>query len=252
VPGDLERVTIELTSIARSLDADAPVTVLTAPVYLDATFAREHLALMPGHYVSFVITTSGQSLDTLIAPDWEAERSYRPEPAERHIALGLAAVYRTINLAGGIFTIRRTQDNGTTFKVYVPRVDCAGGRGTILLVEDEPSIRCGGRQLLELLDYRVLEAADPDEAIWLASRFDEPIDLLIADVVLPGMSGREMAERLVAGGYVSEVLYMSGLLQETLVERAAVPPDAMFIEKPFTMAQLTTRINEIFDDHRQA
>jgi two-component system, cell cycle sensor histidine kinase and response regulator CckA len=158
----------------------------------------------------------------------------------------LATIYRTVNLSGGHFTIRRTPGNATTFKVYLPRVDCPGRRGTILLVEDEPSIRCGGRQLLELLDYRVLEAADPDEAIWLASRLGEEIDLLIADVVLPGMSGPEMAERLVKAGYVAQVLYMSGLLKETLVERATLPPDAIFIEKPFTLAQLTTRIKELF------
>lgn len=252
VPGELERVVIELTSIARGLDRDAPVTVLTAPVYLDATYAREHLVLMPGHYVSFVVTTSSQSLDTLIAPDWGAERSYSPEPADRDTARELASIYRTVTLAGGHFAVRRTAGYGATFKVYLPRVDCPGRRGTILLVEDEPSIRCGGRQLLELLDYRVIEAGDADEAIWLASRFREPIDLLIADVVLPGLSGHEMAERLVAGGYVSQVLYMSGLLQETLVERAALPAGAMFIEKPFTMAQLRTCIRQILEDDAPA
>jgi PAS domain S-box-containing protein len=245
VAGELDRVIVELASVARALDPECPVTISTAPVYLDATYAREHLALMPGHYVAFLITTSAQSLDTLMAPDWEAERCFRRDVADRDTALELATTYRTVTHAGGHLTIRRPPGTGTTFKVYLPHVNGPGDRGTILLVEDEPSIRCGGRQLLELLDYRVLEAADPHEAIWLASRFDGEIDLLIADVVLPGMSGREMAERLVAGGYVSHVLYMSGLLKETLVERETLPSDVSFIEKPFTMAQLTERIREI-------
>ena len=244
-PGDLDEVIVELASVARALDSEAPVAVTTGPVYLDATFAREHLALAPGHYVAFLVTTSAQSLDTLLAPDWQAEQPLSPEMAERDTALELAKIYRTVNLAGGHVSVRRTRGTGTTFKVYLPRTDTPGRSGTILLVEDEPSIRCGGRQLLELLDYRVIEAADPHEAIWLASRFDGVIDLLIADVVLPGMTGREMAERLTAAGYVTNVLYMSGLLQETLIERASLPPDATFIEKPFTMAQLSERIREV-------
>jgi PAS domain S-box-containing protein len=247
VPGELDQVIVELATLARAENPESPVTVATAPVYLDATYAREHLALMPGHYVTFLITTSGQSIDTLTAPDWEAERSFRREAVDKQTALQLAAIHRTVVQAGGHFTIRRVAGTGTAFKVYLPRVDTPGGRGTILLVEDEPSIRCGGRQLIELLDYRVLEAADPHEAIWLASRFEGEIDLLIADVILPGMTGREMADRLVAGGYVSHVLYMSGLLKETLVERETLPSDARFIEKPFTMAQLTDAIRDIFD-----
>ncbi len=246
-PGELDRVILELASVVRSLDVDGALTITAVPVYLDATYAREHLALMPGHYITFVITTSAQSLETLAAPDWESERWFSPG-ADAPAASELADIYRTITQAGGHLATRRATGAGTTFKAYMPRVDGPGKRGTILLVEDEPSIRCGGRQLLELLDYRVLEAADAQEAIWLASRLDGAIDLLIADVVLPGMSGREMADRLTEAGYVSHVLYMSGLLKETLVERNTLPPDAPFIEKPFTMAQLTTRIRQIFGE----
>jgi two-component system, cell cycle sensor histidine kinase and response regulator CckA len=245
-PGELDQVVLELTSSARALDPHSPITIATGPVYLDATYAREHVALTPGHYVAFVITTSTQSIETLLAPDWESERSFTRGAADRKIELELATVYRTLTQAGGHLSVRRAPGTGTTFKGYLPRVDTPGHRGTILLVEDEPSIRCGGRQLLELLDYRVLEAGDPHEAIWLASRFGGDIDLLIADVVLPGMSGPEMAQRLVEAGYVSRVLYMSGLLKETLVERATLPADAVFIEKPFTMAQLTTHLREMF------
>jgi PAS domain S-box-containing protein len=248
-PGELDRVLLDLAAVARDLEPEGVLTIATSPVYLDATYAREHLALMPGHYVVFVITTSTQSLDTLTAPDWQAERPFSPAAAERHAAVELATAYRILNQNGGHFTLRRTPGAGTTFKMYLPRVDSPGRLGTILLVEDEPSIRSGGRQLLELLDYRVLEAADPHEAIWLASRFGGAIDLLIADVVLPGMSGREMAERLLAGQYVSRVLYMSGLLKETLVERSTLPPDAIFIEKPFTARELAERVAEVLGGH---
>jgi PAS domain S-box-containing protein len=245
VPGELDRVVLELASIARSVEPEGPLTITTSAVYLDATYAREHLALIPGHYVAFVVSTSSQAIDTLTTPDWQAERYFSPQAAERQPALELATVYRMVKQSGGHFTIRRAPGAGTTFKVYLPRLDSPGHLGTVLLVEDEPSIRRGGRQLLELLDYRVLEAADPHEAIWLASRFGSEIDLLIADVVLPGMSGREMAERLLEGQYVSQVLYMSGLLKETLVERAALPPDATFIEKPFTVQELAARVREM-------
>ena len=245
VPGELDHIVLELASAARTLEPHGAVTIVTNPVYLDATFAREHLALVPGHYVAFVVSTSSQAIDSLATPDWQAERPFSPEAAERQPALELATVYRMVNQSGGHLTIRRAPGSGTTFKVYLPRVDAPGDAGTVLLVEDEPSIRRAGRQLLELLDYRVLEAADPHEAIWLASRYSGEIDLLIADVVLPGMSGHEMAERLLAGQYVSQVLYMSGLLKETLVERAALPADATFIEKPFTIQELAAQVREL-------
>jgi two-component system cell cycle sensor histidine kinase/response regulator CckA len=242
---------LDLASTAHDAARLGHVTIVTGDAYIDATYSREHLSLPPGHYVVLVVSGSTSTPESLVAPDWQSERYVTPESLGRPDATALATVYRITKQSGGHLVIRRDAASGPTFKVYLPRETRGESRGTVLLVEDEPIVRRVTRELLEQLEYEVLEAADPHEAIWLAARYREPIDLLLADVVLPDMTGAMMAERLVESTHVSNVVYMSGLPKALLVSRGVIDDEAMFIEKPFTSEELASMIDQVLVSGRQ-
>jgi two-component system, cell cycle sensor histidine kinase and response regulator CckA len=244
-PSEFADVLLTLATAVADASPGAPVTVLVDTPYLDATFSREQMCLPPGHYVSVTMSTAGGSDEALAAPDWERERFFTPDMLDTDDPLPLARAYAFAKHNGGHLTIRRGDRPGITFRIYLPRVMSAARRRTILLVEDEPRVRCSARRVLEHLGYTVVEAPDGQEALWLASRHPGPIHLLLTDVVLPGVSAQELADRLAQSRPATRVLFMSGLPKDTLVARNAVREDCAFVDKPFSIEEIASRLAEL-------
>ena len=169
--------------------------------------------------------------------------------------LGLSTVLGILKQSGGGMTVYSEPGLGTTFKLYLPRVDEAPdraeeqetalvpGRGRVLLVEDEAAVRATTRAFLELAGYEVLDAATPDEAIALVA--NRPVEMLITDVVMPQMNGHELARTLLAERPGLRVLYMSGYTAGLVTERGAIESDNAFLQKPFTGHGLTYKVKEL-------
>jgi len=173
--------------------------------------------------------------------------------------LGLATVYGIVKQSGGHICVYSELGQGTSFKIYLPRVDPAAdpvepggllahvaqGRETILLVEDEEAVRELARDILEANGYAVLEARHGDEALAICERHSEPIHLMLTDVVMPGMNGRELAERLARLRPETKVLYMSGYTDNAIVLHGVLNGRAVFLQKPFSPDALARKVREV-------
>lgn len=246
-PAEFGHVVVDLVSAVYDAAPGSPVTILTDTTYLDATYSREQTCVPPGHYVTVTTTTFRGSDESLVTPDWTHERFFTPDMLEGDNALALARAYAFIKQNGGHLTVRRGERPGVTFKIYLPRVLSPSQRRTVLLVEDEPRVRCSARRVLEHLGYTVLEAPDAQEALWLASRHTGPIHVLLTDVVLPGMSAQDLADRLILSRPATKVLFMSGLQQDSLVARGVLRENVAFVDKPFGMEEIATRLEEMLN-----
>jgi CheY-like chemotaxis protein len=175
--------------------------------------------------------------------------------------LGLSSAYGTVKQSGGYIWVYSELGRGTTFKIYLPRSDGTGGaevplaaaapaRGgaeTVLLVEDQPEVRLLARKSLEARGYAVLEAANGDDALRIAERHAGPIHLLVTDVIMPGLSGREVALLLGAARPEMRVLYLSGYPDESIVHHGVLEPDLAFLQKPFTPDTLARKVRQVLD-----
>jgi len=186
------------------------------------------------------------------------EPFFTTKPRGKGSGLGLSTVFGIVKQLGGHIFVYSEPDQGTTFKVYLPKAEGSiaaaparaaapveGGQETILVVEDEPAIRSVIRRLLGMSAYTVLDAGTPAEALELAGSSEHAIDLLLTDVVLPGMSGWELAERLQARRPGLAVLYMSGYADDAVVHQGRLDPDTAFLQKPFAPDALLRRIREV-------
>jgi CheY-like chemotaxis protein len=179
--------------------------------------------------------------------------------------LGLSTVYGIIKQSGGYVLAQSEVGRGTTFSIYLPRVDepadnagvtpasqsAAGGSETVLLVEDEESVRQLVRETLEAKGYRVLEADHGAAALQIASDHNGPIDMLITDVVMPGMSGRELSEQLLASDPDIKILYLSGYTEDAVVHQGVLEPGTSFLQKPFTLQALARKVREVLRSERK-
>jgi CheY-like chemotaxis protein len=175
--------------------------------------------------------------------------------------LGLSMVHGVVRQHGGAVQVRSVLGGGTTFEIYLPQVEAAGeasrvdesagrqtaGRETILLVEDEDDVRALAREVLERQGYSVLEASDGLQALRQFETGSDRIDLVLTDVVMPRMSGRELAERLVEGRPDLSVLYMSGYTDDAVIRHGVLGAGTAFLQKPFTPAALIQRVRETLD-----
>jgi two-component system cell cycle sensor histidine kinase/response regulator CckA len=180
------------------------------------------------------------------------EPFFTTKPKDRGTGLGLATIYGVVRQAGGTIEADSAIGRGSTFRVYLPRVDEAaepwragaasgelpGGQGTVLLVEDDEAVRGLAVRLLERLGYRLLVASHGAEALALAEGHDGPIDLLLTDVVMPGMSGRELANRLSPLHAGMAILYTSGYTEEVIAHHGVLEPGLRFLAKPYTPQSL--------------
>ncbi len=257
-PGQLEQVIVNLAVNARdAMPRGGRLTMRIGRADLDADAARLHAAAQPGPHVVLSVTDSGVGMDeATLARIFEP--FFTTKALGHGTGLGLATVYGIVQQHQGGLAVRSEPGRGTTFEVYLPATTeppppaarpsgLRGGTETVLLVEDEPEVRMFMHDLLQQLGYTVLEAANGPEAIAVCHGCLEPIHLLLSDVIMPLMTGPELAERLVKARPSLRVLYMSGYTADVLAPCALLEGDRALLQKPFTPESLAHKLREILD-----
>ena len=261
-PVQLEQVIMNLVVNARdAMPKGGKLSIETSNVYLDEAYAREHVSVVPGEYVMLAISDTGCGMD-----EETRQQIFEPffttkEPG-KGTGLGLSMVYGIVRQSGGNIWVYSEEGTGTTFKIYFPRVTAAAeeykrtsgsveapkGFETILLVEDAALVRTLARQVLETAGYRVLEAASAEAALKICENINGTrIDLVLTDVVMPGMSGNDMSKILLARQPDMPVLYMSGYTDDAIVQHGVLEPGINFLQKPFTPGALAMKVREVLD-----
>ncbi len=258
-PSQMHQVVLNLAVNARdAMPQGGVLTLETANVTLDASRCRHDPEIEPGPYVMLAISDTGAGMSEEVKAHL-FEPFFTTKGVGQGTGLGLSMVYGIIKQSGGAISVYSELGQGTTFRIYLPRVDEAPvaaeapqaalprGGETILLVEDSPDVRRFTMRLLQSLGYRVLEAGNGAEALALVDRFADPIHLLLTDVVMPEMSGREVAEKLVALRPTLRVLYMSGYTDNAIVHRGVLDEGMQFIPKPFRPEELAVKVRAVLD-----
>ncbi len=260
-PGQIEQVILNLAVNARdAMPQGGKLVIETSNTILDETYARAHISVTPGRYVMLCVSDNGMGMD--------AETRLRIfEPffttKKQGTGLGLATVYGIVKQSGGNIWVYSETGKGTAFKIYLPRVDSkaemTGGQAssdkvstgteTILLVEDSESLRAVAREYLERAGYTVVEAPDGNEAVRVAEQCKATIHLLLTDVVMPGMSGRDVAEHVKRHHTGIKVLYMSGYTDDAIVHHGVLEEGVALLAKPFAGESLVLKVRQILDSH---
>ncbi len=255
--GQIEQVIMNLVVNARdAMPSGGKLTIETGIVDLDQQYSRQHKVDLPsGHYAMLAVSDNGFGMNAETQAKIFEPFFTTKEPG-KGTGLGLATVYGIVKQSHGVVWVYSEVGKGTTFKVYLPLAKTAaeaesphpaepgpitGGTETILIVEDEALLRAANREFLEAKGYRVLEANNGTEALRICQTHQGAIDLLITDVIMPGISGIELAKAVVAACPAIRVIYMSGYTDQT-VDRRALAPDAMFLQKPCSLALLAQTI----------
>ena len=261
-PGQIEQVIMNLVVNARdAMPQGGKLTIETKNVYLDERYARQRVVVTPGSYVMLAVSDTGTGMD-----EETQKRIFEPffttKTKDRGTGLGLSTVYGIIKQSDGYIWAYSEPGMGTTFKTYLPRVDedaqgysrsdrmeeNVQGTETILLAEDEEMVRKFARELLESGGYKVLESENGDVALSICEQNQEPIHLLITDVIMPEMSGRELAERLSHSRPEVKVLYMSGYTDDAIVHHGRLDEGTNFIQKPFAPDALLQKVRKVLDE----
>jgi CheY-like chemotaxis protein len=230
--------------------------IQTANTEVDVATAARHAGLGPGRFVTLTVSDTGHGMTPEVLSH-VFEPFFTTKEVGKGTGLGLATVYGIVKQSGGYIAIESKPDAGATFRIYLPRVAAARTEGasvrsaptatgseTVLLVEDEASLRTLARELLETNGYRVIDAGSGWEALATVEAHPEPIDLLLTDVVMPNMSGTELADRLKTLRPEIAVLYMSGYTDDALGRHGALAPGTLLLHKPFDEQNLTRRVRE--------
>jgi PAS domain S-box-containing protein len=264
-PGQIEQVLMNLVVNARDAMPDGGTLLIeTANVELGANYGSERVAVQPGPYIMLTVTDSGHGMD----PETQKqvfEPFFTTKEVGKGTGLGLSTAYGIVKQSGGYIWVCSEIGKGTTFTIYLPRVDeqmsmaCEDatqtalpkGSGTILLVEDEPMVRNIARTTLEMSGYKVIEAANGREALHIVDQKQEPIDLVLTDVIMPQMGGRELAAHLSARLPATKILYMSGYTDDALMHHGVLETNIAFLEKPFTPDTLSHKVRDLLEqkDH---
>jgi PAS domain S-box-containing protein len=261
--GQIEQVIMNLAVNARdAMPSGGKLTIETSNVALDEEYARLKAPLHPGDYVMIAISDTGAGMDT-------ETQSHIFEPffttkGPKGTGLGLSTVYGIVKQSGGYVWVFSEVGRGTTFKIYLPRVASVGetavhvpeplqfqrvepGTETILLVEDEANLRYLARQYLEKQGYKVIEAADGAVAMQIAVAHEAVIHLLLTDVIMPGMNGRELAQRISEIRPNVKVLYMSGYTENVIGHNGTLDAGVRLLQKPFNLRDLKNKVREVLD-----
>jgi PAS domain S-box-containing protein len=257
----IEQVIVNLAVNARDAMPDGgTLTIETQNVALDETYAREHVSIHPGEYVMFAITDTGVGMSAETQKHI-FEPFFTTKERGKGTGLGLSTVYGTVKQSGGYIWVYSELGRGTSFKVYLPRVEApvepvvasrkperaSGGSETVLLVEDTESVRKLTRRILDGAGYTVLEAGDGAAAVETAQQHTGRIHLLLTDVVMPLMGGSDLASRIRSLHPEAKLLFMSGYTDEAVVRHGLVSEGRLFLQKPFTPQALLARVREVLD-----
>jgi PAS domain S-box-containing protein len=262
--GQLEQVLMNLAVNARdAMPTGGRLTIETANVEHDPDYARDREAAAVRRFAMLAVSDTGCGMD-----EATKARIFEPffttkEPG-KGTGLGLATVYGIVKQAGGFIWVYSEPGQGTSFKIYLPEVDATaervtavagarvpGGTETVLLVEDAAAVRAVTKQVLERQGYTVLEAADGEAALQLAQRHRGPIHLLLTDVVMPRVSGRELAEQLTRSRPDMKVLYASGHTDDSVVRHGILELGTAYVQKPFSPESLARKVREVLDAERR-
>ncbi len=257
----IEQVILNLAVNARdAMPQGGRLTIETANVELDASYSHPPAVLSPGRYVMLAVTDNGCGMDA----ETQAhvfEPFFTTKEKGKGTGLGLATVYGVVKQSGGYVWVYSEPGRGTSFKIYLPRIEETAvppvrdgksemqiperGSETILLVEDEKGVRELAREYLASSGYTVIEAEDGHTALELAAMHVGPIHLLLTDVVMPGISGRELAERVSQIRPGIKIIYMSGYTDQAVVHHGILRNDAVLLQKPFTLMTLAGKLREM-------
>ncbi|MGA8309815.1 MAG: ATP-binding protein, partial [Terriglobales bacterium] len=261
-PGQIEQVIMNLAVNARdAMPQGGKLTIETANVTLDANYARFHAPVKPGDYVMLAISDTGMGMDA-------ETQSHIFEPfyttkGLKGTGLGLSTVYGIVKQSEGYIWLYSEAGRGTTFKIYLPRFSAPSqqaamqpalaqeppsqGHEAVLLVEDEEHLRRLTRQALENQGYSVFDAPDGPAAIQLSQSHKGPIHLLLTDVIMPGMNGRELANHITPTRPAMKVLYMSGYTENHIGHNGTLDQGITLLQKPFTLPALQAKVREVLD-----
>jgi PAS domain S-box-containing protein len=260
-PGQLDQILMNLVVNARdAMSNGGKLIVETSSVTLDDSYVGQHLGAAAGPFVSLSISDTGCGMDQETLSHI-FEPFFTTKEKGKGTGLGLSTVYGIVKQCGGYIMAYSEPGRGTTFKVYFPhasgipdsrrgsdrRAEVPGGKETVLLVEDETALRELTRGLLETAGYTVLEAANVEDAIHLADGAHCKIDLLLTDVVMPGMDGHELSRRLTSSSPSLKVLYMSGYTDDVIVHKGVLNRGTTLLQKPFGRAGLLGKVRQVLD-----
>ena len=259
--GQLEQVVMNLVVNARdAMPAGGRLMIETALVSFDEELARHHEGLDPGSYVMLSVTDTGEGMSAAIRKKI-FEPFFTTKPVGKGTGLGLSTVYGIIKQHNGYIDVNSEPGRGTTFKIYLPVVEekeskvlvqndigFAPGMETILVVDDEPYLRKLVRSSLSAVGYRILEASSAEQALGICEDFEGKIDLLLTDVIMPGMDGKRLAEIFHSRRPTTKVVFISGYTDEILAHRGILDPGVVYIPKPITPTMLSKKVRQVLDD----
>jgi PAS domain S-box-containing protein len=261
-PSQIEQVILNLVVNARdAMPAGGKLAIETANVVLDDTYARTHIGVTPGSYVMLSVSDTGCGMSPEIK-ELIFEPFFTTKEEGKGTGLGLSTIYGIVRQSGGNIWVYSEPRRGTTFKIYLPRVDeepgalpiqdntdhLPKGNETVLLVEDDPSLRALAARVLRYQGYKVLEATNGHEAIGIArENVQERIHLLLTDVVMPHMGGRELVKRMKTLHSEIRVLFISGYTDHAISYHAGLKPGTPFLQKPFSPTALAQKVRDVLD-----
>ena len=235
------------------------LTIATANMDMDDAYVQDHPPARAGRYVMLAVSDTGTGMDAGTQAHI-FEPFFTTKPFGKGTGLGLATVYGIVKQSGGFIWVYSEPGHGTTFKIYFPWAGGSAERSaaalaakpqqgteTVLVVEDAASVRSVMRQVLERYGYAVLEAPDGATALQLAAKHHSPIHLLLTDVVMPGVSGRQLADRLLRLRPGIKVLYASGYTDDAIIHHGLLEPGIAYLQKPFTRDALALKVRAVLD-----
>jgi CheY-like chemotaxis protein len=262
-PTQIEQVLVNLVVNARdAMPTGGQLILETANVVIDENYVAGHLGTQPGRYVQLAISDTGCGMSHEVKTRI-FEPFFTTKELGRGTGLGLATVFGIVKQSGGDIWVYSEEGVGTTFKIYLPCVEerisvppalpetgleMPGGRETVLLVEDDTGVRELLRQVLSKLGYKLLEAGSGQEALQLIAHYPDPIHLLLTDVVMPGISGKTLADELADTWPNLKTLFMSGYTDEAIVQHGVLNSGVAFLQKPFSPMTLAVKMRSVLDN----
>jgi signal transduction histidine kinase/ActR/RegA family two-component response regulator len=260
-PGQIEQIFLNLAVNARdAMPGGGTLVIESRNVGLSSAWATKRSEIQPGNYVLLAVSDSGSGMTAEVKARI-FEPFFTTKGRGKGTGLGLSTVYGIVKQSGGHVEVYSEIDQGTTFKIYFPRCDqkaeshpegplrnsSVGGSETILLVEDEDQIRHVAVEILQARGYEVLDASNGPDALKLVHGRQAPVHLLLTDVIMPGMSGPELAAQVAKTSQGTKILYMSGYTDGAIAHNGVLDPDTPFLSKPFSMDQLVERVRATLD-----